>query len=153
MFPFRCKMIKANMRYLNYEFKFNFTHSLGLKWEHSLHHMIWLLSLVSPFKFSDQFFSFLLTLSGFLVNEPIYSLLFFIFFFSFIFLSNLLLSSEVISCDIRMFFEFLFVPILNESSWNWIYAKHVDATSITMHNLIKMHITQISIIKIHIIDQ
>ena len=51
-----------------------------------------------------------------------------------------------------MFFELSFVPILNESSRNWIYAKHADAISITLHAIIRMHITQISQIRIYIID-
>ena len=51
-----------------------------------------------------------------------------------------------------MFFEFSFVPIPNESSSDWIYTKHVDATSITMHILIRMHSTKVRLIRIHIID-
>ena len=55
-------------------------YSLGPKWKHSLHHMIWLL-LVS----SLNFFWLIFFLGFFLVNGHIHSLWFFIFFLSFLF--------------------------------------------------------------------
>ena len=35
---------------------------------------------------------------------------------------------------------------------NWIYAKHADATNTIMHILIRVHNTQMILIRIHIID-